>query len=80
MTPLRPGRSSRRGTGRSYRAKRRSAARVAQRRRPLWLTAQEARTLAVLSGSGVYSHSGGPRAATDEQRLFARLGRYLRSF
>ena len=56
----------------AYRAKRRKQARQSQR--PLWLTEQEAETLALLSGSSL--HDGGPA----EQALFAKLGKYLRTF
>ena len=75
---------------RSCRTKQRRLAARTHVRRPLWLTAQEARTLAVLSGSSPFSDGcsgstsksddGQRVAAADEQLLFARLGRYLRSF
>jgi len=59
------------------------------RRRPLYLSAQEARALAVLSGTSPFAldAAGGARRTrtddgsdVDEQALFARLGRFLRAF
>ena len=53
-------------------------------RRPLYLSAQEARALVVLSGTSPFALDGAASArrtdAVDEQALFARLGRFLRAF
>ncbi len=51
-------------------------------RRPLYLSAPEARALAVLSGTSPFPLDNTRRTKTDdvERALFARLGRFLRAF
>ncbi len=54
-----------------------------RRRRPLYLSAQEARALAVLSGTSPFALGDARSAKTsdqEEQALFERLGRFLRAF
>lgn len=54
-----------------------------RRRRPLYLSAQEARALAVLSGTSPFALGDARRAKTndrEERALFDRLGRFLRAF
>ncbi len=52
-------------------------------RRPLYLSAREARALAVLSGTSPFALGEAHRAKTndcEERALFNRLGRFLRAF
>jgi hypothetical protein len=51
-------------------------------RRPLYLSAPEARALAVLSVTSPFALNGASRTKADnvERALFARLGRFLHAF